>query len=161
MSKLFIGIDPGLHGGLAVIDSAFNVRNVSDTPTVLVNGKTLYDIGGMCETLRRFALLGDALVILESVSARPGQGVSSMFSLGRGLGLWQGIIASLAIPSREVHPAVWTKKVLTGTPGQGKARVVGFVVKMFPAAELIPEGCRKPRDGRADALALAYWGATL
>jgi crossover junction endodeoxyribonuclease RuvC len=161
MSKIFIGIDSGLHGGVAVVNSSFNVLGLEDTPTVSAGGKTLYDIGGMCDVLRRFALPGDALVIVESVSARPGQGVSSMFSLGRGLGLWQGIIAALAIPSREVHPATWTKKVLAGTPGQGKARVVDFVSKMFPAAELVPEGCRKPRDGRADALALAYWGATL
>jgi crossover junction endodeoxyribonuclease RuvC len=161
MNKLFIGIDPGLHGGLAVIDSAFNVLGTADTPTVSTGGKTIYDTGGMCETLRHFALPGDALVILEAVSARPGQGVSSMFSLGRGLGLWQGILAALAIPSREVHPATWTKKVLAGTPGQGKARVIDFVSKMFPAAELIPPGCRKPKDGRADALALAYWGTLL
>jgi crossover junction endodeoxyribonuclease RuvC len=158
MNKLFIGIDPGLHGGLAVIDSALNVLGVADTPTVSINSRTIYDTGGMCEILRRFALRGDASVILEAVSARPGQGVSSMFSLGRGLGLWQGIIAALAIPSREVHPSVWMKKVLAGAPGQGKARVVDFAAKMFPAAELVPAGCLKPRDGRADALALAYWG---
>jgi hypothetical protein len=84
-----------------------------------------------------------------------------MFSLGRRLGLRQGIIAALAIPSREVHPATWTKKVLAGIPDQGKARGVDFVSKLFPLAELIPASCRKPRDGRADALALAYWGALL
>jgi crossover junction endodeoxyribonuclease RuvC len=159
MNRIVIGIDPGIHGGLAAIDSAFNVIDVADTPTVSVKGKTIYDIVGMCETLRRFALPGDALVILEAVSARPGQGTVSMFSLGRGFGIWEGIISALMIPSREVHPATWTKKVLAGTPGQGKARVVDFASKMFPAAELVPAGCRKPRDGRADALALAYWGA--
>jgi crossover junction endodeoxyribonuclease RuvC len=161
MSRLFIGIDPGLHGGVAVIDSAFNVLGVADTPTITTSGRTIYDTAGMCETLRRFALMGDASIVLEAVSARPGQGVSSMFSLGRGLGLWQGIIAALEIPSREVHPATWTKKVLAGTPGQGKARVVDFAAKMFPSAELIPPGCRKPRDGRADALALAFWGTMI
>jgi crossover junction endodeoxyribonuclease RuvC len=159
MARIYIGIDPGFQGGIAAIDAALNVIDVADTPTVSINCKTTYDIGGMCEILRHFALAGDASVILEAVSARPGQGVSSMFSLGRGFGIWQGIIASLAVPSREVHPSVWTKKVLAGVPGEGKARVVDFAAKMFPSAELIPKGCRKPKDGRADALALAYWGA--
>jgi crossover junction endodeoxyribonuclease RuvC len=83
-----------------------------------------------------------------------------MFSLGRGFGLWQGILSALEIPYREVHPATWTRKVLAGAPGQGKGRSIEFAAKMFTAAELTPPGCRKPRDGRADALALAYWGVT-
>ena len=116
MVKLFIGIDPGLHGGLTVIDSAFNVLGLEDTPTVSINGKMIYDTSGMCDTLRRFALPGGALVILEAASARPGQGVSSMFSLGRGFGLWQGILSAMAIPFREVHPAVWTKAVFSPHP---------------------------------------------
>jgi crossover junction endodeoxyribonuclease RuvC len=113
----------------------------------------------MSNALRHFALQGDPLVILEQAQGMPGQGVSSTFSTGYGFGLWAGILAALGLPSEAVRPSVWTRKILAGAPGEGKARVIGFVTRRFPGVELVPPGCRKPRDGRADALALALWGA--
>jgi crossover junction endodeoxyribonuclease RuvC len=88
----------------------------------------------------------------------PGQGVTSTFSTGYGFGLWAGILGTLEIPFRTVRPSSWVRCVLDGAPGQGKGRSVAFASKMFPAAELVPPGRRKPMDGRADALCLAYWG---
>jgi crossover junction endodeoxyribonuclease RuvC len=113
----------------------------------------------MAALLRRFALMGEPLAVLEQAQAMPGQGVTSTFSTGYGFGIWSGILGTLEIPYRAVRPSVWTRKVLEGASGQGKARAVAFASRMFPQAELVPEGCRKPKDGRADALALAYWGS--
>jgi crossover junction endodeoxyribonuclease RuvC len=158
MAKIFIGIDPGLHGAVTAVDGKFQVLGLEDTPVFSVGGKLAYNIPEMAALLRRFALMGEPLAVLEQAQAMPGQGVSSTFSTGYGLGLWSGILGALEIPYRAVRPSVWTRKILDGAPGQGKARVIAFASKMFPAAELIPEGCRKPRDGRADALALACWG---
>jgi hypothetical protein len=43
---------------------------------------------------------------------------------------------------------------------EGKARSIQFAMRMFPSAEITPKGSRKPRDGRSDALCLAYYGVT-
>jgi crossover junction endodeoxyribonuclease RuvC len=161
LSRIFIGIDPGLHGGIAVIDTALNVIGLMDTPILKAEGKTLYSTVEMTCTLRHFCLDEGVIVILEQAQAMPGQGVSSTFSTGYGFGLWSGIIAALELPHRAVRPSLWTRKVLAGSPGEGKAKSIGFVTRMFPGAELVPPGCRKPRDGRADALCLAYFGATM
>ena len=158
MTKITIGIDPGLSGAVAAIDEKYNVLGLEDVPTIKAGGKTLYDVEKMAALLRRFALLGAALVILEQAQAMPGQGVSSTFSIGHGFGIWCGILGALELPYRAVRPPVWTKKVLSGCPGQGKDRSIGFAMRMFPGVELVPPGCRKPRDGRADALCLAHWG---
>ena len=158
MTKIFIGIDPGLSGAVAAIDEKYNVLGLEDTPTIKAGGKTLYSVEGMAALLRRFALLGAVLVILEQAQAMPGQGVSSTFSTGYGFGLWSGILGALELPYKAIRPSVWTRKVLSGCPGQGKDRSIGFAMRMFPGAELVPPGCRRPRDGRADALCLAFLG---
>lgn len=77
---------------------------------------------------------------------------------GRGFGIWLGILGALEIPYRTVRPSQWTKRIFSGLPGKGKERSVQFARRMFPALELVPPGCRKPRDGRADAACLAYYG---
>jgi len=157
--RVSIGIDPGIHGAIAAIDaSSLEPLEVSDTPTVTAAGKKLYDIGEMAAIIRHMALMGDAVVVLEQAQAMPGQGVTSTFSTGRGFGLWEGILGALDVPYRAVRPIVWTKRVFTGISGEGKSRSVQFVMRMFPGVELTPPGCRKPKDGRADALSLAYYG---
>ena len=158
MKRVVIGIDCGLSGGVAAIDGSLNVLALVDTPVVKTKGRTLYNVAAMADVLRRIALMGDATAVLETQQARPGQGVSSMFSIGRGFGVWEGLLTALMIPFQEVHPATWTRQVLNGAPGEGKARCIGWVMRMFPSVEITPPGCRKPRDGRADALALAYYG---
>ena len=156
--RIFIGIDPGVSGAVAAIDENLSLLGLEDAPTIKTDGKTLYDVGEMAATLRRFCLMGTAVVILEQAQAMSGQGVTSTFHTGYGFGLWCGILGALEVPYRMTKPSVWMKKILSGSPGERKTRSVGFVSRMFPAAELIPPGCRKPRDGRADAVCLAYWG---
>jgi crossover junction endodeoxyribonuclease RuvC len=158
VNRIVVGIDPGLHGAIAAVNGKYGVLGLEDTPVAKAGGKLLYDIAGMAALLRRFALTGAALVVLEQAQAMPGQGVVSMFGIGCGFGIWCGILGALELPYKAVRPSVWTKKVLAGCPGKGKERSVSFAMKMFPGAELVPPGCRKPKDGRADALCLAYWG---
>jgi len=158
IKRVFIGIDPGLSGAVAAIDEKLNLLGLMDAPTIKAGGKTLYDVVEMAETLRRFCLMGEPVAVLEQAQAMPGQGTVSTFHTGYGFGLWCGVVATLGIPYQTVKPTVWMRKTLSGSPGEGKARSVAFAVRMFPSAELVPLGCRKPRDGRADALCLAYWG---
>ncbi|MDR1048749.1 MAG: hypothetical protein LBL51_03250 [Synergistaceae bacterium] len=162
MNRLFIGIDPGLSGAVAVVDEKLQILGLEDTPVVRAGGKTQYNVAEMAALIRRFVLMGDdvgnVLAVLEAQQGLPGQGVTSTFHTGYGYGLWCGILGTMELPYRTVRPSVWTRKVLAGSPGEGKARSIAFTLKMFPAAELIPPGCRKPRDGRADAACLAYWG---
>jgi crossover junction endodeoxyribonuclease RuvC len=154
-----IGIDPGIKGAVAAIDAqTLEVIEILDTPAVTSGGERLYDISEMAAIIRRVSLLGAAVVTLECAQAMPGQGVTSTFSTGRGFGIWEGILGALDVPYRTVRPIVWTKRVLAGVSGEGKERSIRFALRMFPGCELTPEGSRKPRDGRADALCLAYYG---
>jgi crossover junction endodeoxyribonuclease RuvC len=91
--KISIGIDPGISGAVAAINAhTLELLEVSDTPTVTIAGKKLYDIGEMVAIIRHVSLMGDVVVILEQAQAMPGQGVTSTFSIGRSFGLWEGIL---------------------------------------------------------------------
>jgi crossover junction endodeoxyribonuclease RuvC len=157
--KISIGIDPGISGAVATINArTLEVLELADTPVITVGGKRLYDISGMAGLIRHIALMGDAVVILEQAQPMPGQGVTSTFSTGRSFGLWEGILSALDVPYQAIRPIMWTKKILAGASGEGKQRSIQFAMRMFPGAELVQKGCRKPKDGRADALCLAYYG---
>lgn len=156
-SMIFIGIDPGLDGALAAIQEDGSVIAVEDTPTLTVKGKKNkrhYNVSEMYRNLRiTVAAEGQrgVRVALENVHAMPGQGVSSMFSMGYGLGLWRGIIAALDLPLTMVEPVVWKRQM--GLIGKDKAASVVLAQQRFPTADLR----RKKDHGRADALLLALY----
>lgn len=157
---LMIGIDPGKTGAVVAIRYTLEVVTVADTPTFRAGKGREYDIPEMAALIVRASLAGKQVqAILERAQPMPKQGVTSTFSFGRGYGIWEGILGALGVRYRTVRPGEWTKKVLNGLPGKGKARSIQFARQMFPDLELIPEGCRVPRDGRADAACLAYYGA--
>lgn len=158
---IVIGIDPGLSGAVAAVDSETRILlRVADTPVFNVQKGWEYDISGMADLLRSIILGNPARVVIERAQPMPGQGVTSTFSTGMGYGIWIGLLGALEIPYSSVRPCEWTRRLLKGVPGEGKARSILLASQTFPGIELVPPGCRKPRDGRADAACLAYYGLT-
>lgn len=156
---IVLGIDPGLGGGLALledIERSVVLLDLADMP-IVERGKGRDVDGRELATLCREWKPG--LVVLEAVHAMPKQGVSSTFSFGRGVGIVVGVLSSLGIPFLEVGPQTWQKSVLKGIPGEGKRRVLSWAWSIFPDAAL-KTGRGRIIDGRADALALAWYGIT-
>jgi len=163
MNRVFIGIDPGLSGGIAVITP--EAYTTFDVPVlVVVKGKTKKNRYNSVEISRIFrsVMQGAAAkeytvqVWLEDVHAMPGQGVTSMFSMGRGLGIYEGIISALGLPLNYISPITWKKKVMCGQ-GKEKDAAVYKAQQLFPNAVLTtPRG--RLLDGRAEALLIAFYG---
>lgn len=157
----YLGIDPGFDGCLAVVESVdgADVVQFYDAPTVCVRkGKRDYLLAEMAGPLQVFALQRKEhplVVIVEKVGAFPGQGVTSMFSFGRGLGIWLGMLAALGIPYTEVHPVTWKKLMMADMPKEKESALVR-------ASQLFPECAHelklKKHIGRADALLMAEYG---
>jgi len=156
---LVVGIDPGLDGAVAALTADGTPVGVRDTPTIQVRPKSStreYLPAEMKATLARLA--GDGVHVgIEAVSAAPiqgrRQGTSSMFSFGRGLGLWEGIVAGMALPSSMVRPADW--KRTAGIPaGSKKEASIPRAGALFPsmAAHLT----LVKHHNRADALLIAH-----
>jgi len=126
---------------------------IVDTPTheLTRNGKAKRQIAA-ADLAGIFTQHDPRHVIVEKVSAMPGQGVTSMFSFGRSLGVVEGIVAAYDIPVTYVMPSVWTK---------GIGRGLGKDASRARACELYPSHqksfARVKDDGRADAVLIGAW----
>lgn len=147
---IFIGIDPGLNGAVAVLTHDGLI--VADTPTVSVARGNDYLVTEMAALLRCPG--ADVRCALEAGIAMPRQSVSSTAKQFRGVGLWEGMLAALGIPYELVAPRQWKHDV--GLPvgaGKGESRVLAS--RLFPA--LADQFARAKDDGRAEAALLAEW----
>ena len=158
--QISLGIDPGLHGGVAALDPAGVV--VGTWPMPVAGGEV--HAAGLADLLRSLRCLDShqdiGRVCLEKVAAMPRQGVASTFRFGAGWGMVRGVCAAMSIPVHLVPPTVWKKRVLLGLP-HDKAGAVQFCASRWPTADLILPGCRVPHDGIADALCLAEYCRSL
>lgn len=153
---MILAIDPGASGALAFFDHVSGTLEVIDMPVVNV------ERGGKAKREISPALLAQVVrsmpasrCVVEKVGAMPGQGVSSMFQFGRGVGMIEGVTASLGLPLHYVTPQRWQKDV--GVRG-GKDGARLRAIELFPAyASLF---ARKKDDGRADAALIAWWAIT-
>jgi crossover junction endodeoxyribonuclease RuvC len=163
MIKRFIGIDPGKSGAVAILemkDELFSRVITFDTPVLKGDkgAKSSYDPAGMARIISSGTSKIDtdeSHVVIESVHSMPGQGVSSSFDFGKGLGIWIGILAALQTPYTLVSPQRWKKAMLADVK-QEKSASRGRAAQLFPsAAELF---ARVKDDGRAEALLMAEYG---
>lgn len=157
-----IGIDPGLSGAVAVINTDNECPHqglivINDTPTLTVAGqktKRKYNAAAMADLLRIWVPY-NPLVILESVHSMPKQGVASSFCFGEGLGMWEGIIAALGMSLEMPSPQRWKKEMLADQ-GKDKDASRYKAIQLFPA--VAAQLSRVKDDGRAEALLMADFG---
>ncbi len=165
---LYLGVDPGLSGAVGAVNHRGEFVCVHDAPTVEIKkakGKKrvyvesamatiLRDLFGVSRSGGTISYPGNPGIIIavENVHAMPGQGVTSMFSMGFGMGLWLGIVAGLQIPYERVEPRVWKSKMGLAT-GADKGKSIILASQLFPTAPI----SLKKHDGRAESLLLAEW----
>jgi len=98
-NRVFIGIDPGISGGIAII--------YNDTYTVNKCPNTIQEMADMLIILKAQAPNLPMYCIIEKVHSMPGNSGRSMFTFGCNYGQWLGILATLRIPYVEVTPSKW------------------------------------------------------
>lgn len=146
---MIIGVDPGKSGALARLDDAGRLLEVADMPVVgpIISAHLLDEI------VNRWSFDSPAATaVIEDVHAMPKQGVSSVFSFGRSLGVAEGVLAGNGLSLRYVSPAKWKRALGLGNDkGVSRRRAI----------ELWPEHAkafaRVKDDGRAEAALIAYW----
>ncbi len=160
-----VGIDPGLDGAIAVLDGQGELSCLWDTP--LTGGrKRGIDDGALLAIFRSCRAVG-AVAILEKVHAMPGEAPQSSFRFGDGYGSISMALASCDIQTLEVAPSKWKGDL--GLPGKKNAGYTATEAKRMACNEamrVVPNVSRDtvfgprggPKDGRAEAILLAYWG---
>jgi len=151
MSKVFIGIDPGLTGAVAFLgeDGDFLLW---DTVTILKGSgsvKSEVNASALYQHLMKVSQQ-TAVAVLERVNSMPGQAASSTFSLGDSFGTARACLACAGIPTTYVTPQTW-KKHFKLTSDKEEARALA--IKLYPTAELH----LKKHVDRAEALLMATY----
>ena len=146
-----IGIDPGMKGGIAILDTEANKMRAIPTPLIgkEIDYRKIYD---------EFMFYEPSIIVVEKVHAMPKQGVTSMFNFGLGYG---AIVALATVSTARlvlVTPQMWKKHILAGT-NKDKDAAIQFCNHTYPNVNLILPRCRNAHDGMADAICLAHYGA--
>ena len=108
---LIIGIDPGISGSICFFEDG-NILDVVEMPTMAEGKKNKRQVNGAQIYNEIHKRVGNTpkqnvRVIIEQVSAMPGQGVTSMFNFGQSFGILKGICSAMRLPVYFIRPAKW------------------------------------------------------
>jgi crossover junction endodeoxyribonuclease RuvC len=145
--KVFLGIDPGQSGGLAVLMGG-PLHPKSPEAFVWKMPETERDLWEIVRTRE----VGEAFAVIEAVHSMPKQGVASSFKFGRSYGFLRGCLIASGIPFEEVTPQKWQKALGCLTKGDKN-------VSKRRAQQLFPG--LKITHATADALLLAEYARRL
>ena len=152
---LIISIDPGINGAICFFKNG-EVKDVFEMPTMAegkknkrqVNGHQMYN--ELSDRIKKYNIQ-NINVVVEQVSAMPGQGVTSMFNFGQSFGILKGICAAMQLPMYFVRPAKWKKYF--GLIKTEKAASRTKVIEIFPY--ISSQLSRTKDSNKADAILIA------
>ena len=152
---LIIGIDPGISGSICFFQDG-KIVDVVEMPTMTegkknkkqVNGSQIFnEISEKIEKLDK----KEIKVVIEQVSAMPGQGVTSMFNFGQSFGILKGICSAMQLPMYFVRPVKWKKYFNLINSEKDASRTRAIEVFPYFSGQL----SRKKDSNKADAILIA------
>ncbi len=152
---LIIGIDPGISGAICFFQNG-EVLEVIDMPTMAEGKKNKRQINGrqifneISSRIQNYSSK-DVKVVVEQVSAMPGQGVTSMFNFGQSYGVIKGICAAMQLPIYFVRPTKWKKHFELINSQKDASRTK--VIEIFPKISSVLS--KKKDANKADAILIA------
>ena len=146
----YLGIDPGLSGALAIVETINGVPvliDAIDMPSTGTGAKARVDIIAAAQWIAKHA---PSTAYVERAQAYPGQGASSGFSYGRAVGAIEAVVALCSIPLILVEASAWKRQLRL--PGKDKEAARQKALQLFPAQHVLL--ARKRDHGRAEAALL-------
>ena len=154
---LIIGIDPGISGSICFFEDG-KILDVIEMPTMTdgkknkrqVNGSQVYN-----EISKRIKKIdkNEIRVIIEQVSAMPGQGVTSMFNFGQSFGILKGMCSAMQLSMHFVSPAKWKKYFNLINSEKDASRTRAIEIFPYFSSNL----SRKKDSNKADAILIASY----
>ncbi len=152
-----IGIDPGISGAICFfVDGKIN--DVIEMPSMAEGKKNKKQVNGnqlFNEISSRLSEIKDekVCVVVEHVTAMPGQGVTSMFNFGQSFGVIKGICSAMQLPIHFVRPTKWKKyfNLINSSKDASRSRAI----EIFPKAS--DKLKRKKDTNKADAILIASY----
>ena len=152
---LIIGIDPGISGAICFFEDG-KIVDVIEMPTMAEGKKNKKQVNGnqlFNEIKERisFSKYENISVVVEHVSAMPGQGVTSMFNFGQSFGILKGICSAMHLPVYYVRPAKWKKYFNLINSEKDASRTRAIEIFPYFSSHL----SKKKDNNKADAILIA------
>ena len=152
---LVIGIDPGISGSICFFQDG-KIIDVVEMPIMIEGKKNKKQVNGsqiFNEISYRIKKIDkkDIKVVIEQVSAMPGQGVTSMFNFGQSFGILKGICSAMQLPMYFVRPAKWKKYFNLINSEKDASRTRAIEIFPYFSSQL----SRKKDSNKADAILIA------
>ena len=152
---LIIGIDPGISGSICFLQDG-KILDVIEMPTMTegkknkkqVNGSQIYN--EICKRIYKIEKQ-EIRIVIEQVSAMPGQGVTSMFNFGQSFGILKGISSAMQLPMYFVRPAKWKKYFNLINSEKDASRTRAIEIFPYFSSQL----SKKKDSNKADAILIA------
>ena len=152
---IIFGIDPGVSGAICVLKEG-KILEVYEMPTMIDGKKNKRQVNGAEVTnifLKELNNKYEAKVVVEHVTAMPGQGVTSMFNFGQSFGVLKGICAALKLPIYFVRPVKWKKHFNLIKTNKDASRTK--VIEIFPY--ISSKISRKKDSNKADSILIGKY----
>ena len=152
---LIIGIDPGISGSICFFEDG-KIVDVIEMPTMIEGKKNKKQVNGsqifneISEKIKKLDKK-EIKVVIEQVSAMPGQGVTSMFNFGQSFGILKGICSAMQLPMYFVRPAKWKKYFNLINSEKDASRTRAIEIFPYFSGQL----SRKKDSNKADAILIA------
>ena len=152
---LIIGVDPGISGSICFLLDG-KILEVLEMPTMAegkknkkqINGSQIFnEINRVINKIQN----QEVRVVIEQVSAMPGQGVTSMFNFGQSFGILKGICSAMRLPMYFVRPAKWKKYFNLINSEKDASRTKAIEIFPYFSQEL----SKKKDANKADAILIA------
>ena len=152
---LVIGIDPGISGSICFFQDG-EIIDVVEMPTMTEGKKNKKQVNGaqiFNEINKRISNKDkqNVRIVIEQVSAMPGQGVTSMFNFGQSFGILKGICSAMQLSVYFVRPAKWKKYFNLINSEKDASRTKAIEIYPYFSAHL----SRKKDSNKADAILIA------
>lgn len=156
--KRILGIDPGITGGLALVERGLVTGSLVVEP--MPAHDRVLDLPGMVRWIRAHKPeIRHAYV--EKVAAMPKNGSIGCFKLGDCFGAIKGILTALEIPFTLVTPLKWKNQMLSGIEKLEDKKAMSAIAasRLFPGFNFLEtERCRRPHSGMVEAALIAEYG---
>ena len=154
---LVIGIDPGISGSICFFQDG-KINDVVEMPTMTEGKKNKKQVNGsqiFNEILDRIKKIDkkDIKVVIEQVSAMPGQGVTSMFNFGQSFGILKGICSAMQLSMFFVRPARWKKYFNLINSEKDASRTKAIEIFPYFSSNL----AKKKDSNKAEAILIASY----
>ena len=154
---LIIGIDPGISGSICFFEDG-KILDVVEMPTMTEGKKNKRQVNGsqiFNEISKRIIQIDkkDIRVIIEQVSAMPGQGVTSMFNFGQSFGILKGMCSAMQLSMYFVRPAKWKKYFNLINSEKDASRTKAIEIFPYFSSNL----SKKKDSNKADAILIASY----